>query len=261
MLAETQKDPNWVPWTTQQTFYAVLLTLVPWIGFNLLLAATGSDAGLKKPLSFTDDLGGAVLEIFFTAVVEGIFLLAPYYCVKRTQIKQELQSRWRAFIEVMGLRRFNVVRTIPWIVGLMLLIIVVNVLYSYAITTLHLPISTNSEVVLQESKFAPLTVYAILIGSVLVAPICEEIFFRGFVLPGLLHDLSPLWAILVSSALFAIAHTDLSSFIPLFTIGLCLGFLRWRTGSTWASISLHMLNNLLSSIVIILAMHNINLPF
>jgi membrane protease YdiL (CAAX protease family) len=258
---KSRKDARWVPWTTQQTFYGVLLTLIPWIGFNLLLLGAEGNQTLTKPLSLSEDLGAAVLQIIFTALVEGAFLLVPFYYANKTLIRQELQPRWRALLEILGLRRFHVVRTLPWFVGLLVLIVGVNILYSYAITALHLHLTTNDQVVLQESKYAPISVYAILAGSVLIAPLCEESFFRGFVLPGLLHDLSPIWAILISSLLFAVAHADIGSFVPLFAIGLCLGFLRLRTGSTWASISLHMLNNLLSSVFIILAMHNINLPF
>ena len=260
-LMKSGKDPQWVPWTIQQTFYGVLLTLIPWIGFNLLLLGAEGNQTLTKPLSLSEDLGAAVLQIIFTALVEGAFLIVPLYYAHKTLIRQESLPHWRALLETLGLRRFHVVRTLPWFVGLMILIIGVNILYSSAITALHLPLTTNDQVVFEESKYAPISVYAILAGSVLIAPLCEEIFFRGFALPGLLHDLSPTWSILISSLLFAVAHADFGSFVPLFIIGLCLGFLRLRTGSTWASISLHVLNNLLSSVFIILAMHNVNLPF
>jgi membrane protease YdiL (CAAX protease family) len=70
-----------------------------------------------------------------------------------------------------------------------------------------------------------------------------------------------MWAVLISSALFAIAHTDPGSFLPLLVIGLGLGFLRYRTKSIWPGIMLHMLNNLLSSVDIVLVMHHVNMPF
>lgn len=262
--AALEGNVNWVPWSVQQTFRGVLFTLIPWIGFNLLLGALGSNAsGPSKPLSFGDDLGSAIIGLIFTALIEGAFLIAPYYYANRTRAAQEMEEtgeRVRAVLKSLGLRGFSVTRTLPWIVGLLLAIIAVNVLYSLAISLLHLNIQTNDQVVLQNSANEPLTTYAVLAGSVLIAPFCEEIFFRGFVFTGLLHDLSPAWAILVSASLFAIAHADPSSFLPLFAIGIGLGILRWRTGSTWASMSLHILNNLLSSIIIVLAMHGINVP-
>lgn len=255
---------NWVPWSIQIAFRGVLFTLIPWIGFNLLLAALNGNSSSNRPLSFGDDLGGAIVGIIFTALIEGAFLVAPYYYANRLRSADTAPggiSRTRAILQSLGLRGFNVARTLLWIIGLLVLIIVINEIYSWAITALHLSIQTNDQVVLQNSANAPLTTYAILAASVFIAPFCEEIFFRGFVLPGLLHELSPAWAILISASLFAIAHADPNSFLPLFAIGICLGFLRWRTGSTWASMSLHILNNLLSSVLIILSMHHVNLPF
>jgi membrane protease YdiL (CAAX protease family) len=258
----SKKRPNWVPWTAQQTFYGVLLTLIPWMVVNLSLSALGGNTGLNQPLSLSQDLGGAFITFIFTALVEGVFLIAPYRYAKRTvQVaKEAVSASGRAIFETLGLRRFNLARMLPWIVGLLVVIFASDQLYGYVVHVLHLNIVTNDQVVLQQSKFAPMTTYALLAGAVLIAPICEELFFRGFVLPGLLHELSPFWAVIVSAALFAIAHVDPSSFLPLFVIGLALGFVRLRSGSTWASISLHVLNNLLSSTVIILAMHHINVP-
>jgi membrane protease YdiL (CAAX protease family) len=256
-----QGDSRLVPWTIQQTLRGVLLTLVPWIGFTLLLLGTAGNQSLSKPLSFNADLIAAFLQVAFTALIEGAFLIAPFYYASKTLTRQATQPRGPALRQVLGLRSFHIGRTLPWISGLIVLVIGVNLLYATVITALHLPLTTNDQVVLQESAYAPLSVYAILASSVLIAPLCEEIFFRGFLLPGLLHDLSPTWALIVSSLLFAIAHADLGSFVPLFAIGLCLGFLRLRTGSTWASLSLHMLNNLLSSVFIVLAMHHLTVPF
>ncbi|HEY0753684.1 MAG TPA: type II CAAX endopeptidase family protein [Ktedonobacteraceae bacterium] len=256
---------NWVPWTAQITFRGVLFTLVPWIGVTLLLNSLGNrSAPITHPVSLGDDIGSSLFAILFTLVIEGAFLIAPFYYAHKMltlATPREGETRLQALFRFLGLRGFNFPRTLPWIIGLMVLIIGADWLYSWVVATLHLNLQTNDQLVQQYSLYEPLTTYAILAGSVLIAPFCEEIFFRGFVFPGLLRDLSPLWAVLVSSALFAVAHADPGSFIPLFLIGLALGFLRWRTGSTWASMSLHILNNLLASVEIILYMHHIVLPF
>lgn len=255
---------NWVPWTTQQTFYGVILTLVPWVAFNLMLVALGGNQALNKPLSFSEDLAAAIVQIIFTFLLEGAFLIAPYYYARKAlsaEATAEGGVSKGAIFKALGLRGFDVPGALLWIIGMMVVIIGVDWLYSYAITAWHLNIQTNDQVVLQNGQYAPLTTYATLACATFIAPFFEEIYFRGFLFTGLLRDLSPVWAVLISSALFAIAHADPGSFIPLFVIGLALAFVRWRTGSTWASMSLHVLNNLLSSISIILAMHSVNLPF
>lgn len=259
------QHPNRVPWTAQQTFYAVLLTLVPWIAFSLFLNTLNgtSDATPNQAITMAQDLTGAVVALIFTALIEGAFLIAPIYFINRiARAAKEARSLniWDIGT-LLGLRRFQFARTILWIIGLAVLIFAFDELYSYVISVLHLPLVTNDQVVLQQSKIAPLTTYGVLLGSIVIAPICEELFFRGFVLPGLLQEMAPTWAVLVSAALFAVAHADPGSFLPLFVIGIALGFLRLRSGSTWAGISLHILNNTLASLLIVLAMHNIFLPF
>lgn len=258
------REMNRVPWTTQQTFRCVLFTLIPWIVFSLLLGSVGGDSSpaSSQPVTTSQDLTGGIIALIFATLIEGAFLIGPYYYARLELIKAEISTSMGEILQALGLRGFrHVWRTLLLILGLMVLIIAVNVLYSYLIEVFKLNLKTNDQVLLEEIKTQPLTVYGILIGSIVAAPFCEEIFFRGFVLPGLLREFPAAWAVLISSALFAVAHADYGSFLPLFAIGLALAFVRLRTGSTWASMSLHILNNLLASVTIILAAHGINLPF
>jgi membrane protease YdiL (CAAX protease family) len=165
-----------------------------------------------------------------------------------------LASHTRLAFQALGFRRFNASIVLSWIVLLLIAILGANFLYSYLIQTFHLPLQTNDQLILMYSKNAPLTTYATLLVAVVVAPICEEVFFRGFVFPGLLHAMSPVWAIILSALIFAVAHGDPGSFAVLFLIGLALAFLRWRTKSIWPGIMLHALNNGVAALAIIVAM-------
>lgn len=73
--------------------------------------------------------------------------------------------------------------------------------------------------------------------------VCEELLFRGAVQSGLQRDWSPRRAILWQAALFALAHASIHRFVPTFTIGVFLGFLRWRSGSVLPGIGVHVLYN------------------
>ncbi len=85
-------------------------------------------------------------------------------------------------------------------------------------------------------------VSAALVGSlaVVLAPIAEELLFRGIVLPHLARTLSPWAAITFSAILFGMLHVDHGVLLigPL-TIGVVLGWARWRTGSIGVPILLH----------------------
>ena len=63
------------------------------------------------------------------------------------------------------------------------------------------------------------------------------------------------WAIaLIATGSWLVAHADVGSFAVLFVIGLALAFVRWHTKSIWPGMLLHMLNNGIGALSIILAM-------
>lgn len=245
------------PWTIRQTFLGILFTLVPWIVLALGLSTINARAPRAKPLPPQLDLSNAIIVFIFSALIEGAFLIAPFYFARRTaRAAIPPESAGHA----LGLRKFAVWRALLWVVLLFAAVVVINVLYQDLIVNFHLPIQTNDQLILEQAKNEPLTVYATLLASVLVAPFCEEIFFRGFVFMGLLRGMSLVWAVIFSALIFAVAHADPGSFLVLFCIGLVLAFLRWRTRSLWPGIMLHLLNNGIGALYIVLAMHGIAAP-
>ena len=240
------------PWTIRQTLLGILFTMVPWIALALILNSIGPTSTNNAPLPLRVDLIGAIITLIFSAIIEGAFLIAPFYFANAAF--HAVKRRGRLILNALGFRAFPARRTAFLIIGLMVGIFAVNLLYSYVITTFHLNLQTNDQVLLERSKQAPLTIYATLFAAVFIAPFCEEVFFRGFVFPGLRRAMPVGWAIVLSSLLFAVAHADPGSFAVLFIIGLALAFLRWRTGSIWPGMILHMLNNGIGAVSIILVM-------
>ena len=79
--------------------------------------------------------------------------------------------------------------------------------------------------------------------GVVLAPIVEEIFFRGFVFQGFRQRYGWVSAMLVSSAVFAAAHLDLVAFLPTFILGCLLAYMFQRSNSIWPGVILHFLVN------------------
>ena len=78
---------------------------------------------------------------------------------------------------------------------------------------------------------------------VIIAPIAEEIVFRGYLL-GKLRKFVPLWsAILITSILFGIVHFAWNVGVDVFALSIVLCVLRVWTGRLWPSILLHMTKN------------------
>lgn len=86
----------------------------------------------------------------------------------------------------------------------------------------------------------------------ILAPVLEEILFRGIILRGLLqYGISPIIAITLSSFLFGIAHMNPWQFLGAGLLGAVFGFVYYRTQSLWICIFLHALNNTVSFIMML----------
>jgi membrane protease YdiL (CAAX protease family) len=97
---------------------------------------------------------------------------------------------------------------------------------------------------------------ALWIAAVIVAPLGEEILFRGFLFRGFVkseRSVGP--AIVVISLLWASLHIqyDWAGMLQIFVIGLFLGWARWTSGSVLLTFFLHALFNLEGTIETVLA--------
>jgi membrane protease YdiL (CAAX protease family) len=91
----------------------------------------------------------------------------------------------------------------------------------------------------------------------LVAPVFEELAFRGFLFRGLASSrLGAGGAILLTSGVWAIIHLQYDWFgvLNIFLCGLFLGEVRRRTGSTTTTVFLHGVQNLLATIETVVVM-------
>lgn len=158
-------------------------------------------------------------------------------------------SRWQGRI-TFGYRR------IPWrlgvgaVLGAGVLYYVGTLIYAAAVSV-HSTDKLPSDLRISQSTAAAIGASVFVC---VVAPICEEFFFRGFLF-GVLrrmrvrvagHDLGVWIAAVIVGLLFGLAHTGSANsafLIPLGFLGFVLCLLRWRTGSLYPGMALHSLNN------------------
>jgi membrane protease YdiL (CAAX protease family) len=91
------------------------------------------------------------------------------------------------------------------------------------------------------------SLWLLVIAFVVAAPISEEFFARGFLYRGWSESfLGPVGAIILSSLVWTALHLQYDWFFfgEVFSIGLLLGYLRYRSNSTWLTVIVHGLNNL-----------------
>ena len=104
------------------------------------------------------------------------------------------------------------------------------------------PVSTIDDNVIYEHIHL-----VVLIGIlvVFIAPVTEEIFYRGFLVGGLARRWGVIVAIVLSSALFSAVHLDVGSLIPFAIIGIIFAAIYVRSGHLSAAIYAHVLFNLI----------------
>lgn len=85
----------------------------------------------------------------------------------------------------------------------------------------------------------------------LLAPLAEEIVFRGAILRSLLHaGRLPVWgAIAVSAVLFGLVHLNPAQMPHAFVTGMLLGWMYWRTGSILPGVAYHWANNTVAYVI------------
>lgn len=82
-----------------------------------------------------------------------------------------------------------------------------------------------------------------IVAIVILAPIAEELFFRGVVFNAWLREGGPRFAYLGSAILFAVIHLSLVAVLPIFLLGLALAWVYRRTGNLLAPIAMHAVVN------------------
>lgn len=99
--------------------------------------------------------------------------------------------------------------------------------------------------------FAPL----LWLAFVIVAPLSEEVFFRGFLFKGIENSrLGAVGAAITTSLVWSILHIqyDIYSMFVLFAGGLLLALARVRSNSLYAPIAMHILQNLIATVEVVI---------
>ncbi|MCP5537126.1 MAG: CPBP family intramembrane metalloprotease [Akkermansiaceae bacterium] len=83
----------------------------------------------------------------------------------------------------------------------------------------------------------------IAVSVILIAPIAEEIVFRGYIYTVTKRYSDRFFAAILSSLLFGVVHFNVMAFVPLVFLALVLVLAYELSGSIWAPISIHALFN------------------
>jgi membrane protease YdiL (CAAX protease family) len=103
-------------------------------------------------------------------------------------------------------------------------------------------------------RAGPALAALVLVTVVIIAPMCEEILYRGLLWGGI-EKLAGRWvAFAVSTLLFAIAHFEFTRTPLLLVVAIPIAIARLYTGRLLASIVAHQVNNLLPGVALVLGL-------
>ena len=112
-------------------------------------------------------------------------------------------------------------------------------LASAAVVWLLESVGFDAEPQAAERAIALVDPWLVVLSVIILAPIAEEVFFRGVVFNAWLREGGRRWAFIGSSALFAFIHLSVVALVPIFLLGLALAWIYQRTGNLLAPIAMH----------------------
>lgn len=205
-----EKETYSVPWSIGDT----------WMGVVLLVLISGGMVaalflGLKR--EYFQNIGVLLLELVYLLPIVLIFA-------------------WRRISwKHLGFGAFNI-NVVGIGCGLLLGGYSIILLHNWLLTIFG--VDTQGDQIFQMFDQLESPAWLFVVGAI-VAPIVEEIFFRGFLFQGFRQKYGWMPALFLSSAIFGAAHLDPVSLIPTFVLGCVLAVVYHRSNSVWPGILFH----------------------
>ncbi len=158
-----------------------------------------------------------------------------------------LALRRVSVVSALGLREVSFPKTVGR--GLFLLLAAVPIVTAFSvITVLILGEEAQQQDLVKlfsdvSSKGNSTIILQIVVAGVVVAPICEELIFRGYFYPAAKRFLGPNLGGVLTAALFAISHVNLASLPGLMVLALCFIIAYESTGSLFVPMAMHAFFN------------------
>jgi membrane protease YdiL (CAAX protease family) len=194
-------------------------------------------ASYDKPVEITPEAihGAIVIYVIIISLICGVVLL------RGQSLQQAFGLAPARPFHVIGVGVLCIAATYP----------LVGLASSIAEKIWHSPSESDGMVQFFHSKHDGGDLLLAILSAVVLAPLAEEILFRGYIYGYLKKNGGRILATLVTAAIFAVSHANPPAWPALFLLALGLTLAYEITGSLWASIVMHMLFNSASVVVIL----------
>jgi uncharacterized protein len=221
-------EPTDVPWRAREAFLIVLISLVTG-GFFTMLAVTAIE----------DE---TIAVLMATLLIEASLGAWVYLWVR-------LRHRVGAAALGLTFRKGDLgAGFLAAVIGLAAGAVVTQLVLTIANQVRDRPVETPQQL----PDIQPgLEVFLAGLAVVIVAPIAEELFFRGFIFQAFRKWRGPTQAFFLSAIVFAIAHVSPVIMPSIFVLGVILAYLFEKRASVVATIVAHVAYNMIGFVIIV----------
>ena len=212
-----------------------------WGALGLFLYVDILKALILIPYKLLRYVSGGPKELIYVDLVINI---AAYLLVVKRAIKKYTDEVFEE--EVVRRERFNI-KPIHLVLLLFIILAYINI-YRGSIGAV-VDLLPQSDALIKITDKMEGSFIALALEVVFVAPVFEELLFRGMILSAILKEYDSKEAIFFSALLFGIIHLNLQQGVNGFFLGLTLGYIYFKTGSLYLCIFAHFLNNFIVTLL------------
>jgi len=227
-----------VPWKIRDIVNVIFIVMLLFILSKLML----SYLGIEKIYETTNYKSWIILGIYIMQILIITIPLILFTVVK-------YGSKIRDF----GFNKVKIRKLILGVIMAYLAFIGFGILISIFsfLTGTEIPGFQEQEEILPLFGEDPFSLIIAFIVIVVIAPIFEEIFFRGYVLQTLIKKVNVYWGSIITALFFSFVHFEFQIFLSIFVLAIIINWLFIRFKSIWPCVAFHTLNNLITFLVVI----------
>lgn len=222
-----------VRWGIKDIFrLAIIFVFLGYVLYIIEAQILLSVSGAEEMLHFLPILNTGIMDLVILGFI--IYFVKVKYNHSLATIGLKIRNaRHLSFLAVLSYIAF-----LPILAFLLLLLIWLTSLFNF-----HLPQQTLFRLFLKEENLWLLTFSTIMV--IILGPIVEEIFFRGFSYNAIKRRWGVRPAFVLTAVVFAGLHGNVIGFLPIVALGLLLAYVYEKTASLIPSIIVHILHNTL----------------
>ena len=233
-LLETLPFSEVPRWTIGDVFRVMILFLA----FSVLLGVVGDLAAKFIPYFRSPN----VRMVFHGTLADltALGLVLYFSCWKYGQSFFKLQIRQENVWEDIKVGIGAYLAVLPVVLTLLGLLVWIVSIFHY-----EPPPQKVVGIFMEEGKGNPFLVFYTALLAMVIGPVLEEIFFRGFFYTAFRKKYSAIPSALVTGVFFSLLHESLFAFLPIFLLSLLLTYVYEKRKSLAASIACHVAHNTL----------------